>query len=57
MYEVDKLIITEHQSKSLKCEVKPDERNEYSTNTKTNRIDELNRRKLNTYDEVFEVQL
>ena len=55
MHEVDELIITEHQNKSLKCEVKPVERNEYSTNAKTNRIDELNRRELNTYYGVVEV--
>ena len=36
-------------------EVKPVERNEYSTNAKTNQIDELNRRELNTYYGVFEV--
>ena len=55
MHEVDELIITEHQNKSLKCEVKPVERNEYSTNAKTNKVNELNRRKLITYYGVFEM--
>ena len=53
---LDELKITEHQNKLLKCEVKPVERNVNSTNAKTNQIDELNRRELNTYYGVFEMQ-
>ena len=55
MYEVDELTITEHQNKSLKCEVKPVERNVNPMNTKTNKVNELNRRKLITYYGVFEM--